>query len=139
MIRSLAFAAALLFPVSGVFAGDAEPAPEPPPVVKATDGDTLKGLAGKPASVEGRITRIGATTSGGITFINFEGSAGFVAVVFKANYEAFPDGFDKYKDQTVRVTGPVTIYKETTPQVVVKSPDQIKVIAAEPAPSATPK
>jgi DNA/RNA endonuclease YhcR with UshA esterase domain len=137
MIRSLLLAAALVCSSSLLFAQDAAPTPEPkPPLVQATATDDVKALAGRKATVEGKITRIGATESGGITFLNFGGGANaFVAVVFKSSYAAFPDGFDKYKGQTVRVTGPVAIYKETTPQIVVKAPEQIEIV---PTPDATP-
>jgi hypothetical protein len=141
MIRSLVLAAALVCSFPLLQAQDAAPAPaEKPPVVQASAPDAVKALAGKTATVEGKITRVGATESGGITFLNFGGGANaFVAVVFKSNYAAFPEGFDKYKGQTVRVTGPIAIYKETTPQIVVKAPEQIVIVpAAEAAPTSSP-
>lgn len=109
-------------------------------MVQTSATDAIKALAGKVAVVEGRITRIGATPSGGITFINFAGGpGGFVAVVFRSDYQAFPDGFDKYKDRTVRISGKVAIYKETTPQIVVKSPEQIQIVETPPVGAETPK
>jgi len=139
MIRSLVLAVALVCSSPFLHAQDAAPTPEEkPPVVQASAPDAVKALAGKKATVEGKITRIGSTETGGITFINFGGGPNaFVAVVFKSNYAAFPDGFDKYKGQTVRVTGPVAIYKETTPQIVVKAPEQIEIVPSADA-SPTP-
>lgn len=137
MIRSLAFAVGLFAAINVAVAQEATPTPEPPPVVPAAETDAIKALAGKDATVEGRITRIGSTEAGGIKFINFAGagSGGFVAVVFKSNYEAFTGGFDAYRGALVRVTGKVEIYKETTPQIVVKSPEQITIVEAEPTPT----
>jgi DNA/RNA endonuclease YhcR with UshA esterase domain len=112
----------------------AEPA-SPPKHVQATAAEELKALAGQTAIVEGKVTRIGATSAGGITFINMGGGAnGFVAVVFKSNYGAFPNGFDEYKGKTLQVTGKIELFKETTPQIAVKSPEQIKVVADAPKP-----
>jgi DNA/RNA endonuclease YhcR with UshA esterase domain len=116
-----------------------EPTPTPEPkVVQSSAKDELVALAGQTATVEGKVTRIGATSGGGITFINMApGANGFVAVVFKSSYEAFPGGFDSYKDKTLRVTGRIELYKEATPQIVVKTPGQIKIVPT-PEPSATP-
>lgn len=140
MIRLLAFAGALLVAAGSLRAQEATPTPEPPPVVPAAETDAIKALAGRDATVEGRITRIGSTEAGGIKFINFAGvgSGGFVAVVFKSNYAAFPDGFDAYQGALVRLTGKVEIYKETTPQIVVRSPAQITVVEAAPTPTPAP-
>jgi DNA/RNA endonuclease YhcR with UshA esterase domain len=128
--RLLPVIASLLSLVS-LHAGDElTEAASPPRHVQATAAEELKALAGQMATVEGKVTRIGATSAGGITFINMGGGAnGFVAVVFKSNYGAFPNGFDEYKGKTLQVTGKLELFKETTPQIVVKSPDQIKVVA----------
>lgn len=138
MIRRILLAAAVCtFPLHALRAEDAEPTPTPVQI-SAAETDAIKVLAGKLATVEGKVHRVGKTEAGGITFINLSGDrGGFVAVVFKSNYEAFPDGFDKYKDQTIRVTGKVELFKETTPEIVVKSPDQIEIVPT-PEPSATP-
>lgn len=110
-----------------------EETPASPKVVQSTAADELKALAGQTVTVEGKVTRIGATEAGGITFINMApGSNGFVAVVFKSDYEAFPKGFDEYKSRTLRVTGKLELYKETTPQIAVRSPDQIKIVTEPP-------
>lgn len=110
------------------------PAAEPK-LVQATASEELKGLAGQTVTVEGKVSRIGATQGGGITFLNMApGMNAFVAIVFKSSAAPFPEGFDKYKSQTVRVTGKLMLFKETTPQIEIKTPDQIKVMpaAAEP-------
>jgi len=132
MKRKLFFAIACVLSLVSLRAEDEAAAPAK--IVQSTAAEELKALAGQTATVEGKVTRIGATSGGGITFINMApGANGFVAVVFKSNYEAFPSGFDGYKDKTLRVTGKVEFYKDTTPQIVVRSPDQIKIVAdAEP-------
>jgi hypothetical protein len=140
MIRRFAFAAVCLLSVLPIRAEE-EAVPvvpaEPPKVVQASSADELMTMAGQTVTVEGKVSRIGTTTGGGITFINMGGGVhGFVAVVFKANYEAFTGGFDAYKDKTLQVTGKLEIFKETTPQIAVKSPDQVKVVA-DAAPSST--
>jgi len=146
MIRPFLLAAVLLGSASILRAEDAPAAlAGTPPVVQAASKDEVMALAGKVATVMGKITRVGSTTAGGITFLNFAGPAnGFVAVVYKSNYAGFPDGFDKYKGQTVRVTGKVVIYKETTPQIVLREAKELEVVAAaeaapSPEASATPE
>ena len=149
MIKRFCIAAAFLFSLAPIHAqvlvepiakkpkaaatpAAAAPAGQPaeaPTVVQATATDEIKALAGKTVTVEGKVTRIGSTSGGGITFLNMApGANSFVALVFKPDAAAFPDGFDKYKDQTLRVTGPIVIFKETTPEIVLKSPTQIEIV-----------
>src|SRR5262245_46783283 len=133
MIARLIFAFTCLFFASlSLYAEDVAegtPEPEPPKVVQATATDEIVALVGKTATVEGKVTRVGATSGGGITFINMApGANAFVAVVFKSSYDQFPNGFDAFKDQTLRVTGTVAIFKENTPQIVVKTADQIEIV-----------
>jgi hypothetical protein len=140
MIRSLLLAVALVGVPSFIQAQDAPPPAEKPPLVQASARDEIVALAGKTATVEGKVTRVGATPAGGITFINFTGGAdAFVAVVYKSDYAGFPEGFDKYKDQTVRLTGTVVLYKDTKPQIALKSASQVEIVpgAAEASPSPT--
>jgi hypothetical protein len=114
------------------------PAPAAVPVVKATDTDRLRDLAGQEVCVEGTVIRIGTTTAGGITFLNMSPAPnGFVAVVFQSAYQQFPEGFEQFSGKTVKVTGTLKLYRETTPQIVIEAPDQIAIVAAatEPEPS----
>ncbi len=138
MIRRILLAAAVsILPLHALRGEEVEASPTPARV-SATETDAIKLLAGKLATVEGKVHRVGKTEAGGITFINLTGDhGGFVAVVFKSSYENFPKGFDKYRDQTIRVSGKVELFKETTPEIVVKSPDQIEIVPA-PSRNSTP-
>lgn len=103
---------------------------EEPAVIDAADLETLRAKVDTPVVVEGLVSDIGTTKDGGITFINI-GMAkkqGFVAVIFRDSYQAFPDGFDKFKDKKVRVSGTLTLFRSETPQVKLKSPDQITIV-----------
>ena len=134
MIRRFLLAAACVFSIVALRAEDAVEEPKAPAkVVQAAAAEEVKALVGQNATVEGKVGRIGSTAAGGITFINLApGANGFVAVVFKADYGKFEGGFDKYKGQTIRVTGPLVLFKEATPQIVVKSPDQIEIVPGAP-------
>lgn len=99
-------------------------------VIDAADLTTLRAKAGTDVVVEGIVSDIGTTKDGGITFINI-GMAkkqGFVAVIFRDSYPAFPEGFDKFREKKVRVSGALTLFRSETPQVKLKSPEQITII-----------
>lgn len=76
---------------------------------------------------------MGSTKNKSITFINvgLPKKQGFVAVIFEKNYGAFPNGFDAFHDQKVRVTGTLQLYQGSSPQIEVKTADQIEIIKAE--------
>ena len=118
----LTLAGVVLFSLSAI-AQDAE-------VLDASDLDAIRAKAGTEAVVEGLVTDIGTTKDGGITFINIglPKKQGFVAVVFQRSYGAFGDGFDMYRDQKVRVTGPINLYRGEQPQIILNGPDQITVV-----------
>jgi DNA/RNA endonuclease YhcR with UshA esterase domain len=99
-------------------------------VIDATDLAALRAKAGTNVVVEGQVSEIGTTKDGGITFINI-GMArkqGFVAVIFRDSYQAFPDGFDKFREKKVRVSGALTLFRGETPQIKLNSPDQIQIV-----------
>ena len=103
---------------------------EDPVVIDAADLTALRAKAGTDVVVEGLVSDIGTTQDGGITFINI-GMAkkqGFVAVIFKDSYQAFPEGFDKYRGKKVRVSGALTLFRSETPQVKLKTPEQITIV-----------
>ncbi|HRJ72679.1 MAG TPA: hypothetical protein PLS03_10665 [Terrimicrobiaceae bacterium] len=118
----LALAGVLCFSVAAL-AQDAE-------ILDATNLDAIREKAGTEAVVEGLVSNIGTTKDGGITFINIglEKKQGFVAVVFQKSYGAFGDGFDKYRDQKVRVSGPIELYRGEQPQIILNSPEQITIV-----------
>jgi hypothetical protein len=100
------------------------------PVIGAADLTALRAKSGTDVVVEGQVTEIGTTRDGGITFINvgMPRKQGFVAVVFRDDYQAFPEGFDKYREKKVRVSGVLTLYRGETPQIKLTSPEQIKLV-----------
>lgn len=112
----------LVFLVANGFAQDE--------VVEATDLDALRGKVGTEATVQGLVHDIGTTKNASMTFINIgmPKKEGFVALVFEKDYAAFPDGFDKFRNQKVRVKGMVKLYKSEIPQIILTSGDQIEIV-----------
>lgn len=98
--------------------------------IDAVDLDALRAKVGTPAVVVGQVTDVGTTKDGGITFVNvgMPKKKGFVAVIFRQNYADFPDGFEKFRNQRVSVSGPIELYKSEQPQIVLRSPDQIEIL-----------
>lgn len=99
-------------------------------VIDATNLEALRAKSGMDVVVEGLVTDLGTTKDGGITFINI-GMAkkqGFVAVVFRDSYPAFAEGFDQYRNQKVRVTGAISLYRGETPQIKLTAPGQITIV-----------
>ncbi len=83
---------------------------------------------GAVAFVCGEITAI--RDIGAITFINFddERPAKFTAVVFRDNYEKFPDEIKKlYLGKIVKIRGQITTHRDR-PQIVLTSPDQVEIV-----------
>lgn len=101
--------------------------------IDSVDLDALRAKVGSPAVVVGAVTDIGTTQDGGITFINvgMPKKKGFVAVIFRQNYENFPEGFEKFRNQKVKVSGPIELYKSEQPQIVIRSAEQIEIIKEE--------
>ena len=99
-------------------------------VIDAADLAALRAKAGTDVVVEGIVSDIGTTKDGGITFLNvgMAKKQGFVAVIFRDSYQAFPEGFDKYREKKVRVSGALTLFRSETPQIKLKSPEQITIV-----------
>ena len=99
-------------------------------VIDAADLETLRAKAETEVVVEGIVSDIGTTKDGGITFLNvgMAKKQGFVAVIFRDSYQAFPEGFDKYREKKVRVSGALTLFRSETPQIKLKSPEQITIV-----------
>lgn len=125
-MKTLLSLAGLVLFATAAFAQDAVT----PTVIDATNIDGLRAAAGMDAVVEGVVTEVGSTKGNTITFINIGApkKQGFVAVVFQSDLGAFPEGFDKYKAQKVKVTGVIELYKGEQPQIKVKTPDQITIV-----------
>ena len=101
-------------------------------VIDAADLDALRAAAGTQVRVVGQVVSIGNTSDNRITFLNFSlpKKEGFVAVIHQSNYDAFPEGFDIYRAQNVEITGVLELYKNNQPQIILRSPDQIKILNA---------
>lgn len=101
-------------------------------VIEATDQEALKAAAGETVTVHGKVATAGATRSGSIFFINFEGAnRNFAVVIKKEHLEAVNGGFNgdlaaAVKGKSINVTGEIKLYKDK-PEIEVTTPDQIKV------------
>ncbi|MEI7864286.1 MAG: OB-fold nucleic acid binding domain-containing protein [Chthoniobacterales bacterium] len=131
--------------VSAIFALSVARAEEPVPAstettaadastaIPAEDMSALEAKVGRDAVVEGFVKRVGKTADESITFLNFgDSKSGFVAVVFRSAVGAFPEGFNKYANQKVRVRGMLEKYKDRQIQIVIITPDQLEVVESAP-------
>lgn len=99
------------------------------PVISSIETERILEHTEQTITVTGRVVRVGKTPDGGITFLNFSSErGGFVAIAFLADYDKFPDGLNGYQNKEVRVTGVVKPYQGSTPQIQLKSPDQIQIM-----------
>ncbi len=106
---------------------ESTPTPTPPsPPMSVISWKDAGAHLGQTITIEGRI--VDTHDTGAITFLNFSSSRDqFVAVVFAEDYGAFPQPpAELYKGKKIWLTGKVTEH-QGTPQVVVKSPQQIEV------------
>lgn len=114
---------------------EAAPAAEVP-VLAAEDTAAMETKVGSEVMVEGVVANVGSGTNDGITFLNFgDRRTGFVAVIFRPSYDKFPEGFDKYAQQKVRVRGTLEKFKDRQLQIRISTPDQLEIVPpAEAAP-----
>ncbi len=103
-------------------------------VLDAGDESRIRASVGQIVTIRGRIGRIGQTSSGSITFLNFESNerGEFVVIVREAFLpdiqRSIPNGLEAgLQGRIVEVTGPVILYQQT-PQIELTSPDQVRVI-----------
>jgi tRNA(Ile2) C34 agmatinyltransferase TiaS len=100
------------------------------PVIPSEDIAAMESKLGSEVIIEGVVASVGSGPNGNITFLNFgDRRSGFVAVVFRPAYERFPDGFDKYAQQKVRVRGSLEKYRDRQIQIKILTPDQIEIVA----------
>jgi hypothetical protein len=100
------------------------------PVILSEDIAAMESKLGSEVIIEGVVGNVGSMPNGNITFLNFgDQRTGFVAVVFRPAYEKFPDGFDKYAQQKVRVRGSLEKYRDRQIQIKILTPDQIEIVA----------
>ncbi|MBJ7257936.1 MAG: OB-fold nucleic acid binding domain-containing protein [Chthoniobacterales bacterium] len=111
----------------------ASPQAAAPSVIQVEDAASLESKVGTEVIVEGVVKKVGQGAGGGITFINFgEGKSAFVAVVFKASFDQFPEGFEKYANQKVRVRGTLEKFRDRQIQIKIITPDQLEIVASAP-------
>lgn len=111
----------------------AAPEAAAPAVVPADDIASLESKVGSEVIVEGVVKGVGKTSGDGITFINFgDRKTGFVAIVFRSAYDKFPEGFDRYVSQQVRVLGTLEKFQDRQIQIKISTPDQLEIVASAP-------
>jgi len=104
-----------------------------PVVINAEDTASMQSKVGSEVIVEGVVKGVGKGPNDGITFLNFgDRKSGFVAVIFRPSYEKFPEGFDKYANQKVRVKGSLENFRDRQMQIRISTPDQLEILASEP-------
>jgi len=108
------------------------PAADPAAAIPAEDTAAMESKIGSEVVVEGVVKRVGKAPNDSITFLNFgDSKSGFVAVVFRAAYDKFPEGFDKYTNLKVRVRGTLEKYKDRQIEIKITTPDQLEVIEGQ--------
>lgn len=99
------------------------------PVIQSEDLASMESKIGSEVIIEGVVADVGGGTNGNITFLNFgDRRTGFVAVVFRPAYDKFPEGFDKYAQQKVRVRGSLEKYRDRQIQIKIVTPDQLEIV-----------
>ena len=109
------------------------------PVLAAEDTAAMESKVGSEIIVEGVVRNVGKGPNDGITFLNFgDRRTGFVAVIFRPAYDKFPEGFDQYAQQKVRVRGQLEKYRDQQLQIKLFTPDQLELVATEDAATDAP-
>lgn len=102
-------------------------------VLSTADDAGLRAATGQTATVQGKVSRVGATDTGSITFINFAGNdrGKFVAIVRKdrlADVAApFGGNLQSLAGKTIELRGTIELFKNA-PQIEIRQRDQLKVV-----------
>jgi len=113
----------------GVPETEAPAAASEAPVIQSEDTAAMESKIGSEVIIEGVVANVGGGPNGNITFLNFgDQRTGFVAVAFRPAYEKFPEGFDKYAQQKVRVRGSLEKYRDRQIQIKIFTPDQLEIV-----------
>ena len=101
---------------------------EEPDAIEAGNRDKLLALLGKPAIVEGTISRAGVNKTGTIRFLNFEGGSrsDLSLVFFESEGDFSKEQLEAYVGRRVRVSGTLSAY-QGNPQIEIRSWSQITV------------
>jgi hypothetical protein len=102
------------------------------PLLPARDIEKIRGLAGNPARVRGRVFRVGHSAKSNTYFLNFGPSReALTAVIFASAAELFerskitPKSFE---GREVEVHGEVKDHPQYGLEIIVENPAQIKVL-----------
>jgi endonuclease/exonuclease/phosphatase family metal-dependent hydrolase len=102
--------------------------------LNATDDAAVRAAIGQIATIRGKVSRIGATNSGSITFVDFDGTdrRGFTAIIRKDRFAEVAGPFAGdlnagIAGKTVEVRGKLELFKDA-PQIVISRADQIAVV-----------
>ena len=120
---------------SAVGPGEGKSMPPSGPIA-AGERNTLQGLAGHNARVQGRVSRVSSLPDGRITFVNFDGNGreDFVAIVRSGSLAEFKKDFPEglgvaLVGKNVIIEGLITLYRDT-PQIEIERASQITVLPA---------
>lgn len=111
--------------------------------VSAKDALALRALAGRQATVFGRVTGTNVANRSGHHFLDFE-NPGFTVICFASDLDKFSSGqpAERYRGRDVEITGLVERYRDKL-QIRLREPAQITILASPPArpvePTAAPK
>ena len=106
------------------------PATAEVPVLQCEDLASMESQVGNEVVIKGVVQSVGTGPNDGITFLNFgDRRSGFVALIFRQVYDKFPEGFDQYGQQRVRVRGTLEKYRDRQMQIKILTADQIEVVA----------
>jgi hypothetical protein len=101
-------------------------------VLDSADDAGIRAATGQTATVQGKVSRVGATETGSITFINFTGNdrGKFVAIVRKERLSevaaAFGGDLQSLSGKTVEIHGKVELFRNS-PQIVINQADQLRI------------
>ena len=102
------------------------------PVLQAFEIDKIRGLAGKPARVRGRVFRVGHSSKSNTYFLNFGPSrSALTAVIFASAADLFerdklpPKAFD---GREVEVRGEIKDHPQYGLEIILEDPSQIKIL-----------
>ena len=102
-------------------------------MLEASNDAAIRAAVGKKATVRGKVSQVGSTKTGTMTFINFEGSprGSFVAIVKKDSLpkvEAAAGGkLDSLTGKTIEVSGEIILYKET-PEIELRGAFALRIV-----------
>lgn len=120
------------YPVTYLPLGTQAPLPLEMPLLPARDVEKIRGLAGSPARVRGRIFRVGHSAKSNTYFLNFGPSReALTAVIFASAAELFEKNQTtpkSFEGREVEVHGQIKDHPQYGLEIVLENPAQIKVL-----------